>query len=42
MTIYFPDGTITQTDKRKGVWTTTNTKGIKRVRKFKDSVVYDE
>ena len=42
MVIYFADGTITQTDKRKGVWYTTNVKGVKRVRKFKDNLVYDE
>lgn len=34
MQIYYPDGTITTTDKRKGVWFTVNSKGIKRVRKL--------
>jgi hypothetical protein len=40
--IYYPDGTITYTDKRKGLWFTVNNKGIKRVRKLKDNVLYDE
>jgi hypothetical protein len=42
MSIYYPDGTVTITDKRKGVWYTINTVGIKRVRKLKDNLVYDE
>lgn len=42
MQIYFPDGSFTYTDKRKGVWFTINSKGIKRVRKLKDNLVYDE
>ena len=42
MQILYPDGTITTTDKRKGVWFTVNTKGVKRVRKLKDNQVYDE
>lgn len=42
MVIYYPDGTVTMTDKRKGVWYTVNPKGIKRVRKFKDNIAYDE
>lgn len=42
MVIYYPDGTITTTDKRKGVWLTTNSLGVKRVRKLKDNLVYDE
>lgn len=32
MSIYYPDGSVTYTDKRKGIWYTVNTKGIKRVR----------
>lgn len=42
MSIYFADGTVTVTDKRKGVWLTTNPNGVKRVRKLKDNHVYDE
>ena len=42
MSIYFADGTVTHTDRRKGIWTTINHKGIKRIRKLKDSIVYDE
>lgn len=42
MVVYYPDGTITSTDKRKGVWFTVNAKGVKRVRKLKDNTVYDE
>lgn len=42
MQIYFPDGSFTYTDKRKGVWFTVNSKGVKRVRKLKDNLVYDE
>jgi 20S proteasome alpha/beta subunit len=42
MVIYYADGTVTSTDKRKGVWFTVNTKGVKRVRKLKDNIVYDE
>ncbi len=34
MQIFYPNGTITTTDKRKGAWFTVNTKGIKRVRKL--------
>lgn len=42
MQIFYPDGTITTTDKRKGLWVTVNPKGIKRVRKLQDNLVYDE
>ena len=42
MQIFFADGSITTTDKRKGVWFTVNSKGVKRVRKLKDNLVYDE
>jgi hypothetical protein len=37
MAIYYADGTVTLTDKRKGVWFTTNVKGVKRIRKLKDN-----
>jgi len=42
MQIFYPDGTITTTDKRKGVWFTVNALGVKRVRKLQDNLVYDE
>ena len=42
MQILYPDGSVTSTDKRKGVWFTVNPKGVKRVRKLKDNLVYDE
>jgi len=42
MQIFYPDGTITTTDKRKGVWFTVNSLGVKRVRKLQDNLVYDE
>ena len=42
MAIYFSDGTVTLTDKRKGVWFTTNPNGVKRIRKLKDNQIYDE
>jgi hypothetical protein len=42
MQIFYPDGSVTTTDKRKGVWFTVNSKGVKRVRKLKDNLVYDE
>ena len=42
MQIFYPDGTVTTTDKRKGVWFTVNSKGVKRVRKLQDNLVYDE
>ena len=28
--ILYPDGTVTFQDRRKGIWTTTNTKGVRR------------
>mmetsp|Transcript_22921 Transcript_22921/g.35280 ORF Transcript_22921/g.35280 Transcript_22921/m.35280 type:complete len:191 (+) Transcript_22921:3306-3878(+) len=40
--IYYSDGTITQTDMRKGIWTTTNSKGIRRTRKTKGRIISDE
>lgn len=42
MQILYPDGGVTYTDKRKGVWFTINAKGVKRVRKLQDNLVYDE
>lgn len=39
--ILFADGTVTYTDKRKGIWATINTKGIRRVRKINEREVYD-
>lgn len=42
MQIMFPDGTLTTTDKRKGHWTTVNPKGVRRIRKLKENLVYDE
>lgn len=42
MQIFYPDGTVTTTDKRKGVWYTVNPKGVKRVRKLQENQVYDE
>jgi hypothetical protein len=32
--MFFPDGAITFTDKRKGIWYTVNSRGVKRVRKL--------
>jgi len=31
---YFPDGSLTFSDKRKGIWFTINPKGVKRVRRL--------
>jgi hypothetical protein len=33
---------VTQQDKRRGTWTTTNSKGVRRVRKLRDNSVFDE
>ena len=33
---------MTIQDKRKGIWTTVNSKGVKRVRKLRDNSVCDE
>jgi 1-acyl-sn-glycerol-3-phosphate acyltransferase len=33
--IYFPDGTITRTDLKQGIWVTTNPKGVVRERNLK-------
>ena len=40
--IYFADGSITHSDKRRGVWYTISAAGVKRVRKVKDKIVQDE
>lgn len=40
--IYFSDGTLTYSDKRKGIWYTINPVGVKRVRREKDGIVTDE
>jgi hypothetical protein len=40
--ILYADGTVTGQDKRRGTWTTVNARGVKRVRKLRDNVVYDE
>jgi hypothetical protein len=40
--IYFSDGALTYSDKRKGIWYTINQNGVKRIRKEKDGLVNDE
>ena len=40
--IYFPDGTITATDHRRGIWKTTNHLGVVRERNVRTGVVKDE
>lgn len=40
--IYFSDGALTYSDKRKGTWYTINPVGVKRIRKEKDGIVTDE
>ena len=40
--VYFPDGSITQSDKRRGLWYTVNSKGIKRTRRVKDGIISDD
>lgn len=40
--IYYSDGSITYTDKRRGLWYTANPSGVLRVRKMKDRIIYDE
>ena len=39
--MYFPDGTITKTDLKQGIWTTTNPKGITREKNIKLGTVKD-
>lgn len=40
--IYFPDGTITTIDKKKGIWQTTNIKGVVRSRVLKNHEISDQ
>ena len=40
--IYFPDGTITTTDHRRGIWKTTNPLGVVRERNLRQGTVKDE
>jgi len=40
--IYYIDGSITYTDKRRGVWYTINSAGVKRIRKIKDRIIQDD
>ena len=40
--IYFPDGTITETDIRRGIWRTTNHLGVVRERNVRTGAVKDE
>ena len=40
--IYYGDGAITYSDKRRGIWYTINAAGVKRVRRVKDRIVQDE
>lgn len=40
--IYFPDGSITTTDHRRGIWRTTNHLGVVRERNLRTGVVRDE
>ena len=40
--IYQEDGTLTYSDKRRGLWYTINPHGVKRVRKVKGRIVSDE
>ena len=39
--IYFSDGSITSSDKRRGIWYTVNAQGVKRIRKLKGRIVTD-
>lgn len=40
--IYFPNGDVTYSDKRRGHWVTINHKGVKRIRSTKDNLAFDE
>lgn len=40
--ILFADGSVTIQDKRRGTWTTVNSRGVKRIRKLRDNNVFDE
>lgn len=37
--IYLKDGTITKTDHRRGIWTTTNPEGVVRERNVRTGIV---
>jgi hypothetical protein len=39
--IYLRDGTVTKTDIRKGIWTTTNPIGVVRERNLRTGAVCD-
>ena len=39
--IYYPDGTITTTDHRRGIWRTTNHLGVVRERNLRTGIVKD-
>lgn len=39
--IYFSDGSITSSDKRRGIWYTVNAQGVKRSRKLKGRIISD-
>jgi hypothetical protein len=39
--MYFPDGTITRTNLKQGIWVTTNPKGIVRERTLKNGSIKD-
>jgi hypothetical protein len=40
--IYYSDGTLTYSDKRKGIWYTVNASGVRRVRRVKDRTIADD
>lgn len=40
--IYFSDGSLTYSDKRRGVWYTINPSGVKRIRKVQGGIVEDD
>lgn len=40
--IYYPDGTMTTSDKRRNLWYTVNNSGVKRTRKIKDGIIFDD
>ena len=39
--LYFPDGTITYTDNKRGIWSTVNPKGILRERNIRSGTAFD-
>ena len=40
--IFFPDGSITKIDQKRGIWQTVNSKGVRRLRRVKERVVADD